>query len=353
MKIPSLNLSTVPLKKSDDLFEKSSMSFGEHLEELRKCLAWAFGSVGIGMLIAFPMANWVINYIQSPLEVALEKYNHEKTKKDLATKLGHEADPEYLAWIKGHNKILQEVEVDREELLAAIADTGPTLGDSAPVESAETKPLPEPSVKKLRRLTILVPFSTTTEALGLQEPFMIWMKAVIGVGIVIASPGIFFSIWKFVSAGLYPHERRYVYWFLPLSLGLFLAGSALAFFFVFQFVIDFLLKFNDSMNINAAPRLTDYMSFVLLLTLGFGISFQLPLVMLILERLGITSTKLYVTQWRMAILIIAFVSMILTPAEVMSMIGMCIPLIGLYFFGIALCHYLPRTGSPHRGYDPA
>lgn len=350
MKIPSLNLSTVPLKKADDLFEKSSMSFGEHLEELRKCLAWAFGSLAIGMLIAFPIANWVIKYIQTPLEVALEKYNHEQTSRSIEAKLGHPADADYLAWIKEHKKIQQEIEVDREELLAAIKNSEPTLSDS---NAVATEPLSDPSVKNLRRLSILIPFSTSTEALGLQEPFMIWLKAVFGVGIIFASPGIFLSIWKFVSAGLYPHERKYVYWFLPLSLGLFLSGAALAFFFVFQFVIDFLLKFNDSMNINAAPRLTDYMSFVLLLTLGFGISFQLPLVMLILERLGITSTNLYLTQWRMAILIIAFVSMILTPAEVMSMIGMCVPLIGLYFFGIALCHYLPRTGSPHRGYDPA
>jgi len=353
MKIPSLNLPTVPLKKADDLFEKSSMSFGEHLEELRKCLGWAFGSLAIGMLIAFPLANWVIKYIQVPLEVALEKYNHEKTAKDLEVKLGHPAEINYLAWIKEHKKIRQEIEVDREELLAAIKDSEATLTESTAIGSASAKPLTEPSVKNLRRLGILVPFSTSTEALGLQEPFMIWLKALFGVGIFFASPGIFMSIWKFVSAGLYPHERRYVYLFLPLSLLLFLSGAALAFFFVFQFVIDFLLKFNDSMNINAAPRLTDYMSFVLLLTLGFGVSFQLPLVMLILERLGITSTNLYITQWRMAILIIAFVSMILTPAEVMSMIGMCVPLIGLYFFGIALCHYLPRTGSPHRGYDPA
>ncbi len=116
-----------------------------------------------------------------------------------------------------------------------------------------------------------------------------------------------------------------------MSVGLFLGGAALAFFFIFRFVIDFLLSFNDAMGINAAPRLTDYMTFALFLPLGFGIAFQLPLVMLILERIGLTSIKLYISQWRTAILIIAFISMILTPAEVMSMIGMCVPLIGLYF----------------------
>ena len=106
------------------------------------------------------------------------------------------------------------------------------------------------------------------------------------------------------------------------------------------------------MGINAAPRLTDYMSFAVMLPLGFGIAFQLPLLMLVLERLGITSINLYLSQWRSAVLIIAFLSMILTPADPTSMIGMCVPLIVLYFFGVMLCKWLPRVGSPHQGYDP-
>jgi sec-independent protein translocase protein TatC len=172
---------------------------------------------------------------------------------------------------------------------------------------------------------------------------MIWIKAAFVVAVVVASPGIFYHLWQFVAAGLYPHERRYVYFFLPVSLLLFWAGAFLAFFVIFRLVIDFLLDFNASMGIGASPRLTDYMSFALFLPLGFGISFQLPLVMLILERLGIFSVHTYSSQWRVAILVIAFISMILTPAEVSSMIGMAVPLIGLYFLGIAMCKYLPRS----------
>jgi sec-independent protein translocase protein TatC len=165
--------------------------------------------------------------------------------------------------------------------------------------------------------------------------------------VVVASPGIFFHLWQFIAAGLYPHERRYVYFFLPVSLLLFWAGAALAFFVIFRLVIDFLLEFNSSMGIGASPRLTDYMSFALFLPLGFGISFQLPLVMLVLERLGILSVETYLSQWRVAILVIAFISMILTPAEISSMVGMAVPLIALYFLGIAMCRYLPRSSMQH------
>jgi sec-independent protein translocase protein TatC len=81
----------------------------------------------------------------------------------------------------------------------------------------------------------------------------------------------------------------------------------------------------------------------LFLPLGFGIAFLLPLAMLIIERLGILSVETYISQWRIAILAIAFISMVLTPAEISSMIGMAVPLVGLYFLGIAMCKYLPRS----------
>ena len=177
---------------------------------------------------------------------------------------------------------------------------------------------------------------------------MIWLKAAFVVAVVVASPGIFFHLWQFVSSGLYPHERRYVYFFLPTSLLLFWSGACLAFFVIFQMVIDFLLDFNASMGIGASPRLTDYMSFALFLPLGFGIAFQLPLVMLVLERLGIVTAETYLNQWRIAVLIIAFISMILTPADMASMVGMAVPLVGLYFLGIAMCRYLPRSSMQGR-----
>lgn len=83
------------------------------------------------------------------------------------------------------------------------------------------------------------------------------------------------------------------------------------------------------------------MSFALFLPIGFGIAFQLPIVMLGLQRLGIIPVEAYVENWRAAVLLIAFLSMVLTPAEFYSMLGMFLPLTGLYFLGIALCKYMP------------
>ena len=183
---------------------------------------------------------------------------------------------------------------------------------------------------------------------------MIWLKAAFITGLTIASPWIFYQIWNFVAAGLYPHEKNYVYLYLPFSLGLFLAGAAMAFFFVFRPVLSFLLEFNRAMNIDAVPRISDWLGFVLLLPLGFGISFQLPLVMLFLERIGVVNVRMYLEKWRIAVLVICVISMLLTPADPISMLLMATPLTFLFFGGVALCRWLPKRRSPFgEGYDPS
>ena len=218
--------------------------------------------------------------------------------------------------------------------------------------SALTPDLTRPDVPFVE-IDIWESVEVTAQSLSATEPFMIWMKAGLIVGIVIASPWIFYQIWLFVAAGLYPHEKRYVFYYLPISLGLFLGGAALAFFFVFDPVLKFLLQFNASMGIDPQPRLGEWLSFLLLLPLGFGIAFQLPMVMLFLNMLGIFTIANYLEKWRIAVLVIFIVSMVLTPAEPISMILMAVPLTLLYFLGIAMCRWLRPNRNPYRrAYEP-
>jgi len=88
------------------------------------------------------------------------------------------------------------------------------------------------------------------------------------------------------------------------------------------------------------------------LPLGFGISFQLPLVMLFLERIGIFSVETYLQKWRIAVLVISVLSMFLTPADPGSMLLMGVPLVVLYFGGILLCRTMPGHAPTHRGESP-
>jgi sec-independent protein translocase protein TatC len=184
--------------------------------------------------------------------------------------------------------------------------------------------------------------------LSAQEAFGIYVKAALLVGVVLASPWIFYQLWTFVAAGLYPHEKRWVWMFLPISIGLFLAGVLLAFFFVFDFVLDYLLQFNEWLGLDPDPRISEWLSFVLILPIGFGIGFQLPLVMLFLERIGVVEAETYASQWRIAVLVIVVVSAVLTPADPYSMLFLAAPLCLLYFGGIALCRWFGAADAPAR-----
>ena len=92
-------------------------------------------------------------------------------------------------------------------------------------------------------------------------------------------------------------------------------------------------------------RINDWLSFVLFLPLGFGIAFQLPLVMLFMNRIGLFTIEAYLSKWRIAVMIIFVLAMLLTPADPISMLLLAIPLTMLYFLGILMCRFMP-------GYNP-
>jgi sec-independent protein translocase protein TatC len=174
--------------------------------------------------------------------------------------------------------------------------------------------------------------------LNVQEAFMTYIKVSLISGLVLSSPWIFYQLWLFVAAGLYPHERKYVYTYLPMSIGLFLGGVFFCFYGVFPTVLDFLLGFNQRLQITAQIRISEWINFAVMMPLLFGVSFQLPLVMLFLQKISIFQVADYRSKRRLAILAIAFLAMILTPTpDPMSMLLMMAPMLLLYELGIVLC----------------
>lgn len=374
----------MPQLPNEDLFESTKMTFGEHLEELRICLVKALSGLAIGFFVGLAFAGPVVRQIEGPLKRALEKFHFEKTKGILESQYGVLPEEvvnfmrergfvfEDMYWeVDELNRVLADVQAAKEAgpasdwkpTPAGMANASESASDADNEMDEESNAPPrrdvviisEPTAPTARMIKTRLwrPLDADVTSLSAHEPFMIWIKAALITGAILSSPWIFLQIWNFVAAGLYPHEKSYVYFFLPFSLGLFFAGAALAFFFVFDPVLDFLFQFNQLMNIDPDPRISEWMSFVLFLPLGFGISFQLPLVMLILERIGIFSIHAYIDKWRIAVLAIFVLSMFLTPADPISMLLMACPLTVLYFGGVLLCKYLPKRQSPFgEGFDP-
>jgi len=331
-----------------DPLDKTKMSFFAHLEELRTAIFKSLIALAVGTALGLTSGWSVVDYIQTPLRESLETFYRGQAEKQHLQLLqerqaAKEKVPEDLAAaakkLANEGLVFHSFYIDPHELARAVARA---LGREPPAEDAPFAT----SRKELIHLRLYQPLEQDTRlkliATSAHSPFTVYLKTSIVVGVTIASPFIFFFIWEFVAAGLYKHERKYIYYFLPISLGLFFAGAALAFFVAFDFVLDFLFWFNTKMNVNPMPQIDEWMSFVLILPLGFGISFQLPLVMLFLERINVFTVENYISKWRIAVLVISIISMFLTPADPWSMLLMGIPLIVLYFGGIALCHYMPN-----------
>jgi len=183
-------------------------------------------------------------------------------------------------------------------------------------------------------------------SLTITEPFTVYFKVSAYCGIVLASPWIFYQLWLFVAAGLYRHEKRLLHVNLPLSIALFLGGVALCEFVVLPTGVDYLLSFNDWLGYEPEPRLSDWLSFALLMPLVFGLAFQTPLAMVCLERIGVFSVEGYRRHRRLAIFLLAVLAAVLsvTP-DYYSMLALTVPLWGLYEVGILLCRWSPRPPS--------
>lgn len=336
------------LKTDDDLFAETTMSFGEHLEELRVCLWKAVVGLVLGFFIGLMLGKSAVELIQRPLTIALDEYYTRLTIKRISEDLGDPNSPlsshkgdydlEKLKYGVEHGMIFETRYVDVTELARALGVTPPkSAAATGTVDQAFDNLVPLLSWQSKKDDD-----RTRPTSLSAQEAFMIWVKAAFVVGVLISAPWVFFQIWTFVASGLYKHERKYVYTFLPFSLGLFFLGAATAYLFVFEPVLNFLFEFNEWLGIHPDPRMSEWLGFVLLLPLGFGVSFQLPLVMLFIERIGVFTAKDFIEKWRIAVLAIFILSAVLTPADPYSIFLMALPLTFLYFGGILLMKYLPR-----------
>lgn len=321
-----------------------TMSFGDHLEELRVRLILALAGLFVGVLIVFipplDLGKRVMEKMESPAKRALTAFY----KSEYAKKAQNATDA------KAISPNVQAL-IPAEAFLAAFQQIAPDL-KLPDVESVKGKTLEFPIRYKLDDMIRLTEQSAyqidnSLISLGPLETITIYFLVCLVSGLVIASPWVFYQIWAFIAAGLYRHERHYVMRFLPVSLGLFVGGVLLCFLFVLPLTLAFLLDFNVWLGVAPTLRLSEWMSFATILPLVFGVAFQTPLVMLFLQRIGIFSVDDYRGKRKFAILIIVIAAAVLTPGQdPISMTLLALPMCLLYELGIILIARGDRSKLP-------
>lgn len=364
----------------DDIFDSSRMSFGDHLDELRTrmlravkglvvCLFIGFILDAIGTALERPyigIGKPMIDIITDPVETQVRDFYYRRAEKERENKLKdiERTEEEEIQRIRkklaeNDNSLNALTSEERMKLMGApqempvsipVSALAQVFGDPKPGAPAEI------SFKMKVYPAYLSTLSNTGETisgtkkylatLSAQEGFVVYFKVSVICGLVLASPVILYQFWAFVGAGLYPHEKRYVGLMVWPSVILFVGGVLLCQFIVLPNAVKALLKVNEWLGFDPDIRLNEWLGLALILPLVFGISFQTPLLMIALNRLGMFTAQDYLARWRGACFGMAVFAAVITPTpDPVTMLYLFAPMFGLYLFGVAVCHYFPGSLS--------
>jgi len=191
-----------------------------------------------------------------------------------------------------------------------------------------------------------LPKGATLIATSVISPFMVPLKILMMAAFLIALPVVLYQLWAFIAPGLYAHEKKLVMPLVISSTLLFFIGVAFCYFFVFGQVFKFIQGFAPK-SITAAPDIEAYLSFVLSMFLAFGMTFEVPIAVVVLARMGVVSVA-KLKEFRGYFVVLAFVvAAVVTPPDVVSQLALAIPMCILYELGIwAAQIFIKHTQAP-------
>lgn len=189
----------------------------------------------------------------------------------------------------------------------------------------------------------------TLKIFNYPEGFFVYFKASLIAGLLLAAPFIIYQLWKFISAGLHPHEKKYILFYLPSSLVLFIIGVLFSYFVFIPFMLDVLYHYADAAFIESSINLNNYFNLFIMFTLIMGGVFELPLIMLFLVQIKLFTPKIYWGKWRIVILLAFIIAAIITPSgDPFNQTLFAIPLLLLYIIGILLSSLYLKFWKPKK-----
>ncbi|VVE31038.1 twin arginine-targeting protein translocase TatC [Pandoraea capi] len=196
-----------------------------------------------------------------------------------------------------------------------------------------------------RPLTQSLPADGKLIVTDITGSFFVPMKVTLMVAFVIALPIVLYQIWAFIAPGLYQHEKKLVMPLVVSSYTLFLIGMAFAYFLVFPTVFHFIAHYNQPLGAEMNTDIDNYLSFVLTMFMAFGVTFEVPVVVVVLARMGVVSIE-KLKQIRPYVVVGAFVlAAVVTPPDILSQLLLAVPLCILYELGLIAARLFIKQGQ--------
>jgi len=300
------------------------MSFGDHLDELRSRLVRSLLAIAAAIILVLPWKTQVQEIIIHPYRVQ---------------------------WRAGFRDWVAQLSA-QEEAGAFAGETPDLLGkgflefcrEHGESILAGTFKYPATLVNKTG---YPVPYELI--ATGGLEEMMTYMFAALVFAVVVASPVVIWQIWAFIAAGLYPRERTLFYRYFPFMLVLMVVGVLFGYRVALPYSLGFLISMMNTGQVGAMFSIGQFLNLEFAMTAAMGLVFQLPLVMVALQRVGLVRHEAYRKHWRVTVLLIFVAAAIFTPPEPVSMMLMAAPMMVLYGLGLLLTAMGKKREAPLGG----
>ncbi len=304
-----------------------TMSLGDHLEELRARLILAIFGLAIGAIVSMIFGTHILSFIERPYVNAMSKWLHAEETPRVESEMTTFVELFFQTVIASLDPNAPQLDPNRVEFVRKVSlDTVDAWVEKTRIAAGNNE------LPTFARLQTLAP----------AEAFVAYMKVSFIAGLILTSPWVFYQIWMFIAAGLYPAERKYVHTAVPFSTALFIIGALFFLFVIAPLTLGFFLRFGDIVGTASNWTLQRYISFVTILMLVFGIAFQTPIAVFILVRTGLVSIVTLRSIRKYVILAIFIVAAVATPPDVVSQVSLAIPLYGLYELGIVLAVFAEK-----------
>jgi len=188
----------------------------------------------------------------------------------------------------------------------------------------------------------------TLQDIGVLDHLLTHIRIAVTAGIFLAAPVIFYQLWKFISPGLYKREKRYVIPFVVTSVVMFSLGAVFCYLMVLPYATKWFLEYPldqdtvGGVQIISQYRFPDYIKYTTKLLIGFGLMFELPLIVFFLAAAGAITHKTLLRHWKISVLLIFIVSAFLTPPDPITLMFMAVPMVALFFASVGVAYVVSR-----------